>query len=105
MDQYTLCKEFANVFLLSSSQQFHCLIKTLNNKQTKIIASICYNLLYNKSIHLSEKEKKILKPHLEIYMLVSDKKKSSAFRRDLISRNPRGIRNLLKAFKSFNVRI
>ena len=105
MDQYTLCKEFTNVFLFASPQQFHCLIKTLNNKQTKIIGSICYNLLYNKSVLLSEKEKKILKPHLAIYIIVSDKKKSSAFRRELISRNPKSIKSLLKAFSIFNARV
>lgn len=105
MDQYTLSKEFVNVFLNASPHQFHCLLKTLNNKQTKIVTSICYNLLHNKSILLLEKEKKILKPHLEIYIIVSDNKKSSTFRREIISRNPKSIKSLFKAFSLFNARI
>lgn len=105
MDQYTLSKEFARTFLLSSSQQFHCLLKTLNNKQIKLISSICYNILHNKTIVLSEKEKKILKSHLEIYIIISDKKKSYLFRSEIISRNPKAIRKILHVFTQINARL
>ena len=105
MDQYTLCKEIANVFLTASSHQFHCILNTLNNKQTKIISSICYNLLNNKNIVLTEKEKKQLRAHLGTYIIISDKKKSYKFRREIISRNPKIVRKALKVFTHFNARL
>ena len=105
MDQYTLSKELAHVFLTASSHQFHCMLKTLNNKQTRLIGSICYNLLHNKTIILTDKEKKLLKRHLEIYILVSDKKKTYKFRKEIISRNPKSIKKALKVFNHFNERI
>lgn len=105
MDQFTLSKELAHVFLTASSHQFHCLLKTLNNKQTKLIGSICYNLLHNKTVILTDKEKKILRRHLEIYIIVSDKRKSYKFRREIISRNPKSIKAALKVFSLFNERI
>ena len=105
MDEYTLAKEFTNVFYDSSENQFHCLLKTLSNQQMKIIVTICYNILENSLLKLSQSEKNKLKPNLNIYILLCDKTKNNKFKKELISRNPRAIRKLLVILKDINGRL
>lgn len=105
MDEYTIAKEFVSVFCDSSATQFHCLLKTLSNHQIKIIVTICYNILENKLLNLTQSEKQKLKPHLNVYILLCDKVKSNKFKNEIISRNPVSIRKLFKVLKVVNGRI
>ena len=105
MDEFTLALQFANIFYDSPPHQFHCLVKTLSISQIKIIVTICYNILENKFLNLSPKEKQLLKPHVNIYILLCDRSKSFKFKKEIISRNPLSIRKVLGIVTSINDRV
>jgi len=88
---------FAKFLLISSSNQYHCIIKTLNPHQTKLIIEICFSILYNTSLNLKQTDINPLKQYRDFYKNLLDKKLSLNFKRTiLIPRNPSALRKALE---------
>ena len=90
---------FVHFLSSSSNYQFQCILNTLNPTQIKIVIEICHNILYNNTLTLSKKEKSALQVYKEVYVLISDKKKSRNLKREIISRNYKAIKKVITVVK------
>lgn len=82
-----------------SEHQLIAWLKLSQNKDLKLISQLAYNILYNKELNISSKQKRALKKHASIYLTLVHKKSSLDTKYATCNKNPSAILLLFKITK------
>ena len=77
-----------------SDQQLKSILEVTTSKQCSIIANAVRNLMHNKSIIISDKDKKFLQKHIQLVQQLASKLICSSDKRQLFTDNYKIIRRI-----------
>ena len=83
--------QYCNTLKQFAHEQIVCWLNFLQKKELEIVIAIASNLLYNKHIQLTDKQKQSLKPYSEIYIALSNKKLLKKLKHSIAVKNPKAI--------------